>query len=122
VTQPRESDVDEDEAQPGEAGAEPFRLISVLFASQPLPSRVAWRLARAAFDLYASDGATQRLKGGLCEGEVRNLRQELLLGTIPGHAFEAEVDTETGSTRVRYLLTQQGIEAFAASRPRPQLN
>ena len=118
----REIDDEGDEEQAGGAGSEAFRLISVLFASQPLQPRVAWRLARAAFDLYASDGGSQRLRGGLCEGEVRNLRQELLLGTIPGHAFEAEVDTETGSSRVRYLLTQHGVEAFASSRPRAQLN
>ena len=114
----------EDEANDGglPEGESPFRLISVLFSSQPLTPAVAHRLARAAFDLYASDGGVQRLKGGLCEGEVRNLRQELLLGTIPGHAFEAEVDTEFGSVKVRYLLTQDGVEAYAARRPRQMLN
>ena len=109
----------DDEVEDGES---PFRLISVLFSSQPLTGTVAHRLARAAFDLYASDGGVHRLTGGLCEGEVRNLRQNLLLGTIPGHAFEADVDTEFGSVKVRYLLTQEGVEAYAAARPRQLLN
>ncbi len=104
------------------ADGEAWRLISVLFSSKPMTPPVAGRLARAAFDLYACDGGVQRLKGGLCEGEVRNLRKELLLGTIPGHAFEAEVETESGKLEVRYLLTQDGIAAYAASRPRASLN
>ena len=99
-----------------------WRLISVLFSSKPLAPPVAARLARAAFDLYASDGGVQRLQGGLCEGEVRNLRRELLLGTLPGHAFEAEVETEIGKIEVRYLPTQHGIEDYAARRPRTHLN
>lgn len=97
-------------------------LISVLFSSRPLTAPIAGRLQKAAFDLYASDESVLKVKGALMEGEVRNLRKELLLGTQPGHAFEAELETETGKLVVRYLLTRDGIELLAQSRPRTMMN
>lgn len=101
---------------------ESWRLISVLFSSMPLSPGVAQRLAKTAFELYAADAVARTITGGTLQGEVRNLRKDLLLGTIPGHAFEAELDTERGHLTVRYLLTDDGLEAFAQARPRGMMN
>lgn len=108
---------------PDETGDErAWLLISVLFSTLPLTPAIAVKLQKAAFELYAADESVRKLKGATHEGEVRNLRKQLLLGTTPGHAFEAELETERGKLFVRYLLTQDGIELLAKSRPRTMLN
>jgi hypothetical protein len=79
-------------------------------------------LHEAAYDLYRRDESVARIQGDLVQGEVRNLHQDLLLGTIGGPAFEADIDTERGSGKVRFLLTNQGIEAMSESKPGASLN
>ena len=71
-----------------------WRLISVLFSSQPLSPGVVHRLARTAFDLYRSGESKRKLKETLCEGEVCDLGHDELLGSISGRAFEAHLETE----------------------------
>src|SRR4051812_23036578 len=97
-------------------------LISILFSTLPLTPPLANRLHKAAFDLYRSDEDALQIASGLARGEVRNLKKQVLLGTITGHVFEARLDTERGEGVVRYLLTQEGIEALAQAQPRRQLN
>jgi hypothetical protein len=94
-------------------------LISVLFSSVPLTPALAATLHQAALDLYVRDGASQRVAGDLVSGRVRNLRKDLLLGTIGGPAFEAELETARGPGKVRFLLTRQGIELMKEQSPRP---
>jgi hypothetical protein len=40
---------------------------------------------------------------------VVNLRKDVLLGSIGGPSFEAELETERGKAQVRFLLTRQGL-------------
>lgn len=89
-------------------------LISVLFSSQQLTPALAMTLHQAAFDLYERGGASAPVAGDLISGTVRNLRKDVLLGTIGGPAFEAEIETERGSGMVRFLLTRQGLELMHA--------
>jgi hypothetical protein len=96
-------------------------LISILVSSVPLREPLALALHRTAYDLYRRDEATARLEGELAQGEVRNLRKTVLLGTLSGPAFEADVDTERGSGMVRFLLTQEGIELMS-QRPASAMN
>ena len=98
-------------------------LISVLFSSQPLTPSLAMTLHQAAYDLYRRDDAVGQILGDLISGKVRNLRQDVLLGTIGGPAFEAEIETERGSGRVRFLLTRQGLELMEKQQPatRPEM-
>ena len=98
-------------------------LISVLFSTVPLTEALAVRLHRAALDLYRRDDGVARLQGDLVQGEVRNLKKDLLLGTLGGPGFEAHLDTERGASVVRFLLTRQGIEMMAErKKPRAALN
>jgi hypothetical protein len=98
-------------------------LISVLFSSVPLTEALATRLHHAALDLYKRNDGVARLQGDLVQGEVRNLKKDLLLGTLGGPGFEAHVDTERGSGTVRFLLTRQGIELLAEREtPRAAMN
>ncbi len=85
-------------------------LVSVLFSSVPLTPALALTLHQAAYDLYARDESARPVAGELVTGLVRNLHKEVLLGTIGGPAFEAELETERGPGKVRFLLTRQGIE------------
>jgi hypothetical protein len=98
-------------------------LISVLFSTVPLSEALAMRLHHAALDLYQRNDGVAKLQGELAQGEVRNLKKDLLLGTLGGPGFEANVDTERGSGVVRFLLTRQGIEMMAEREtPRAALN
>jgi hypothetical protein len=97
-------------------------LISVLFSSQPLTPALAQRLYQTAYELYRRDEGAAALTGEMARGRVVNLRKNVLLGTIGGPAFEAEIETERGSGVVRFLLTQQGIELTAQAQPRSAMN
>lgn len=74
-------------------------------------------LHHAAFELYERDDARQDILGDMVSGHVRNLRKEVLLGTIGGPAFEAKIETEKGAGTVRFLLTRQGLEMMHSYRP-----
>jgi hypothetical protein len=93
-------------------------LISVLFSSLPLTPALAATLHQTAYDLYRRDAGAMPVAGDLVSGRVRNLRKEMLLGTIGGPAFEAELETERGSGTVRFLLTRQGIDLMNEIQPR----
>ena len=92
-------------------------LISVLFSSVPLTASLAATLHQAAYDLYTRDGAAAPVAGDVVSGRVRNLRKDMLLGTIGGPAFEAELETDRGPGKVRFLLTRDGIELMRGAGP-----
>ncbi len=91
-------------------------LMSVLFSSQPLTPALAMTLHQAAYELYERDGSVREVSGDLVQGKVRNLHKDVLLGTIGGPAFEAEVETERGAGLVRFLLTRPGLELLGAKK------
>ena len=93
-------------------------LISVLFSSVPLTDALAATLHQAAFDLYQRDAGAARVAGDVVSGRVRNLRRDMLLGSIGGPAFEAELETARGAGKVRFLLTRQGIELMQELGPK----
>ncbi len=103
-------------------------LISVLFSSLPLTAALAATLHQAALELYSRDEGMLPVAGDVVSGRVRNLRKDMLLGTIGGPAFEAELETERGPGKVRFLLTRQGIDLMkgwappAPAKPRQFLN
>jgi hypothetical protein len=95
-----------------------WMLISVLFSSIPLTPALAMTLHEAAYDLYRRGQGSGAVAGDVVSGRVTNLRKDLLLGTIGGPAFEAELETERGPGKVRFLLTREGIELFGGRRAR----
>ena len=87
-----------------------WRLIAVLTSSCPLSSPLAMRLYRAALELHRDEEEVQVIRGDLGEGEVRRLGKEMVIGAIGGPGFEAEIDTGTGSGRVRFIVTREGLD------------
>lgn len=85
-------------------------LISVLFSSVQLTPALATYLHEVAFDLHQNNESVSPLAGDLIQGKLYNLKKEVLLGTIAGPVFEANVETERGQGVVRFLLTRQGLE------------
>jgi len=104
-----------------ESEAPPYwLLISVLFSSVPLTPALAMTLHQAAYGLYRSGGGAAQVAGDMVQGRVTNLKKEMLLGTIGGPAFEAQIETERGKGTVRFLLTREGIDAMKGERwPQP---
>lgn len=90
-------------------------LISVLFSNVPLTPSLAMTLHSAAYALYREEGSARPVAGDVVSGRVTNLKKDLLLGTIGGPAFEAELETARGPAKVRFLLTRQGLDLMAAS-------
>jgi hypothetical protein len=102
--------------------ADPWVLISVLFSSFPMEEPLALALHRVAMELYQRDDSVGVIDQGLAHGQVRNSRKEAAIGTITGPVFEAELDTERGKGEVRFILTRQGLQLYAAQQsatPRP---
>jgi hypothetical protein len=95
-------------------------LISVLFSELPLTGALATTLHHAAVELYRTGEGTTPVAGDLVQGRVVNLRKEMLLGTIGGPAFEAQLETARGAGKVRFLLTREGLEAQQVRAPAPR--
>lgn len=89
-------------------------LISVLFSSFPMTPALAMCLHEAAWELHRKGGSEGQVAGDLVSGKVLNLKKDVLLGTIGGPAFEAEIETERGAGVVRFLLTREGLELMKA--------
>jgi hypothetical protein len=100
-------------------------LVSVLTSTFPLDQGLALALHRVALDLYKTGGGLGHVDHQFAHGQVKNLKQEALVGTVGGPVFEATLDTERGEGLVRFILTRQGIELLdareAATRRIPEL-
>ena len=96
-----------------------WRLLSVLFSSQPLTPPLAMSLLQVALDLHRRDASAGEVQGELAQGQVRNLRKHVMLGAIGGPSFEASVETERGSGTVRFLLTREALQLLDAEAPPP---
>ncbi len=96
-------------------------LISILFSNIRLTPALAVTLHEAALDLHRRRAGARAVAGDLATGRVRSLGRSMSLGAIAGPAFEADLETERGKGRVRFLLTRVGIElAGAAPRSPPK--
>lgn len=99
-----------------------WMLISVLFSTFPMTAALAMTLHQTALDLYECEDSAAPIAGDMLSGSVRNLRKEVVLGSIAGSLFEAELETERGQGQVRFLLTRQGLEHLARPKKRELLN
>lgn len=96
-----------------------WQLISVLFSSVPLTSELATSLYQLAVELHRGGRPRGELLLEEAQGRVRNLGRSFALGAISGPGFEADVETERGEGRVRFLVTRQGLDrAERAARAR----
>ncbi len=107
------------------SGKAPYwQLISVLFSSVPLTSDLAMSLYQVAVELHRGGQSRGEVMLELAQGRVRNLGRSFALGAISGPAFEADLETERGAGRVRFLVTRQGLdrgERAARTRGRTEL-
>ena len=107
------------------AGKPPYwQLISVLFSSVPLTPELAMSLYQVAAELYRGREPRGELMLEEARGRVRNLLRSFAMGAISGPGFEADVETERGEGRVRFLVTRQGLdraERAARARGRAEL-
>lgn len=87
-----------------------WQLISVLFSAVPLTSELAESLYQVAVELHREGQARGEVMLEKAQGQVRNLRRSFALGAIAGPAFEADIETDAGAGRVRFLVTRQGLE------------
>ena len=86
-----------------------WRLIAVLASTMQLSSALAMRLYHAAVELHRTEGTVVKLTGDLGEGEVRDLKKDLILGAIVGPGFEAIVETPEGAGSVKFIVTREGL-------------
>lgn len=92
------------------AGPPYWQLISVLFSSVPLTSELAMSLYQVAVELQRGGQPRGEVMLERAEGQVRNLGRSFALGAIAGPGFEADLETERGVGRVRFLVTRQGLD------------
>ncbi len=94
-------------------------LIAVLFSTMALSEALSVRLYRAAIALETEGRGVEKLTGELALGEVRRLGKTMALGALVGPAFEAELETPSGSGRVRFLVTEQALRHEGLGEPPP---
>ncbi len=97
-------------------------LIAVLQSTLPLDQGLAMRLYHAAVDLEHTAGSVHKLRGDLAHGEVRRLGKNMVIGAIGGPAFEAEIDTPRGASKVRFVVTPEGLARANEQTPKEMLN
>ena len=85
-----------------------WQLISVLFSSVPLTSDLALSLYQVAVELHRGGQARGELRLEEAQGRVRNLGRSFALGAISGPGVEADVETERGEGRGRFLSSRFG--------------
>jgi len=94
-----------------------WMLLSVLFSSIPLQPPLAMALYHVAYELERTSAGEGEVSSGLAQGRVKNLRRDVVLGSIGGPSFEAELETERGKASVRFLLTRQGLRMRSEQEP-----
>src|SRR2546427_8555009 len=93
-------------------------LIAVLSSNLPLEPALAMRLYHAAVDLHLRQAGRSTISGDLATGEVRRMGKDLLLGSVGGPGFEAELDTPRGHGQIHFIVTRQGLaQAEGGERP-----
>lgn len=86
-----------------------WRLIAVLQSTVAMSPALALKLYEAAVALHLERRESSPMAGDEGVGTVRAVGRELLLGTIGGPGFEAELDTPAGRCTVSFLVTREGI-------------
>ena len=94
-----------------------WMLISVLFSTVPLQQPLAMALYEVAYELERTSSGEGEVSSGLAHGRVVNLRKDVLLGSIGGPSFEAELETDRGKAQVRFFLTRSGLRMRSEHEP-----
>jgi hypothetical protein len=92
-------------------------LIAVLFSTIALSEALSIRLYQAALTLEREGRGVEKLTGDLAMGQVRRLGKVEALGSLVGPTFEAELDTPTGSGKVRFIVTEQALRHEGIGEP-----
>lgn len=87
-----------------------WRLIAVLTSTAALSPALALKLYETAVALHLGRKESEPIAGDEGVGTVRAVGRELLLGSIGGPGFEAELDTPAGKCRVSYIVTKEGLD------------
>lgn len=95
-----------------------WRLIAVLRSTGALHPKLALRLYETAVALHADRKESAPFSGDEGVGTVRAVGRELLLGSIAGPGFEAQVDAPTGRCDVSYIVTKEGLDHADEERAR----
>ena len=91
-----------------------WRLIAVLASTIPLERAVALWLYQTAVEMRALGQKSVPLAGDLGDGRLTDMRQEALIGSIGGPAFEAILETNRGKGHIKFIVTKEGLEAGEA--------
>jgi len=92
-------------------------LISVLASTVPLSEDASLSLYDAACEMVAAKQEHAEIRSGVVTGTIRNLGKDVLIGTLSGPLFEADVVAAGTSGHVRFLVTRQGLAIREQGRP-----
>lgn len=98
-------------------------LVAVLASSIRLSDDASLSLYDAACEMLEAKEEEAELRSPVVTGSIRNLGSDVVVGTLGGPLFEADVISEGTSGHVRFLVTRQGLALHEESRlPRQPLN
>ena len=81
-----------------------FALACFVMSGVPLNDAISNILMFAGRKMIEAGKNRQKIKSPVCEGVLRTEFGRALLGTLSGITFEAEIESDRGKTKVRFLL------------------
>lgn len=92
-------------------------LIAVLASSIPLSEDASLSLYDAACQMLEAGEGQAELRSRGVSGSIRNVGSDVVVGTLGGPLFEADVIAGGSSGHVRFLVTHQGMALREEERP-----
>ena len=83
-----------------------YTLIYLAFCGFPLPNEVNYDLLQFARKLYKKGGRSLKFKTDSSEGMIFTGHETCGVGSMFGIRFTAEVDTNRGSTKADFLISE----------------
>ena len=97
-------------------------LIAVLASDIRLSEEASLSLYDAACEMLEAKQERGELRSQPVTGSIRNLGSDVLVGSLAGPMFEADVITSGTSGHVRFLVTRQGLALREEKRHAQPLN
>jgi len=95
-------------------------LIAVLASTIPLSDDASISLYDAACEMLDARQEEALLRSAIVTGSIKNLGTDVVVGTLGGPLFEADVIAGGTSGQVRFLVTRQGLALREEKRPSGQ--
>ncbi len=76
----------------------------LLRGAVPLTEEIRWELYKTAFEMHKRGRGEEKIKDETFEGKIVATGKTALIGGIFGHVFDANLECESGTGNVRFIV------------------